>query len=82
MLAFELNKSWFRSRHVLTDCEDRAMTMRRRAMRLNVHKSHSDMVRSQTRNRVNQFTLSFHSFPRRLRRNAHTFESQYCGKYI
>lgn len=32
MLAFEPNRSWFRSRHVLTDCEDRTMTMRRRAM--------------------------------------------------
>ena len=84
MLAFEPNRSWFRSKHVLTDCEDCAMTMRRRAMwLLKVHKSHSDMVRSQTRNRVNQFTLSFHSFLRLLRRNAHTFESlQYCGKYI
>ena len=83
MLAFEPNRSWFRSTHVLTDCEDRAMTMRRRAMwLLKVHKSHSDMARSQTRNRVNQFTLSFHSFLRLLRRNAHTFESlQYCGKY-
>ena len=59
------------------DCEDGAMMMR-----LKVHKSHSDMVRSQKRNRVNQFTLSFHSFPRRPRRNAHTFESEYCGKYI
>ena len=79
MLAFEPNRSWFRSKHVLADGEDCAMTIRRSTN----HKSHSDMVRSQTRNRVNQFTLSFHSFLRLLRRNTHNFESlQYCGKYI
>ena len=60
MLAFEPNRSWFRSKHVLTDGEDCAMTMRRSTN----HKSHSDMVRSQTKNRVNQLTLSFHSFLR------------------